>query len=157
MGALGPVLILHFWLKPVLIFLFGRPRAVPYTFFSAPEASKSAPRGLQEAKGRLNRFLSPPSGLQERFWTHFGAILEPCWKHCGTILDRFWSDFGGQKRPESRAERLLERAPTRPTRWNQAANISNTNFQWTLDPKSQARRNARSDYIRPSASGAHAV
>ena len=33
------------WLKPLLKFLLGRPRAVEEDLFSAREASKSAPRG----------------------------------------------------------------------------------------------------------------
>ena len=39
------------------------------------EASKRRPRGVQEAKGRLNGFLDPPSGFQDRFGTHFGCLL----------------------------------------------------------------------------------
>ena len=65
-----------FWLKNVLEIFQEPPRADQDTFFSAPEASKRPPRGLQEAKGRLNRFLDSPSGLQQRSGSHFGPILE---------------------------------------------------------------------------------
>ena len=74
-------------LKPISSVPLGRPRADSGFFFSAPEVSKSAPRGIQEAKRRLDRFLDPPSDLQERFGTHCGAMLvstleqnlELCW------------------------------------------------------------------------------
>ena len=74
-------------LKPISSVPLGRPRADSDQFFSAPKVSKSAPRGIQEAKRRLDRFLDPPSDLQERFGTHCGAMLvsileqnlELCW------------------------------------------------------------------------------
>ena len=100
------------WLKTVLKFFQDPPRADPYNFFSAPRASKSGPRGLQEAKGCLNRFLTPPSGLQDRFWSDLGAILEPFWTHVGVIFELCWSFLSSQKisskaeqRAESRAEK----------------------------------------------------
>ena len=97
------------WLKPVLKFFQDPPRADPYTFFSAPRASKSGPRGLQEAKGCLNRFLTPPSGLQDRFWSDLGAILEPFWTHVGVIFELCWSFLSSQK-ISSKAEQSIAEA-----------------------------------------------
>ena len=85
----------------------GRPRAVPNYLFSSPKSSKSAPRGSQEAKGGLNRFLDPPSGLQDRFGTNFGVI----W---GANLTEFWNEFEAiwepclEQKAEQRAERRAE-------------------------------------------------
>ena len=80
-----------FWhprlLKPVLRFLLERSRAARRIYFSALEASKSAPRGFQEAS-RLPRQLQELSKRpQDRFWSNFGAI----W---GAILKLFWDHFG---------------------------------------------------------------
>ena len=74
-------------LKPLLEFSQEPSKALLEYFFSAREPSKSAPRALQEAKGRPNRFLTPPGGLQEPFRAHFGAIS-------GSIFEHFWNDFG---------------------------------------------------------------
>ena len=74
--AQEPLLTTLFWLKAVLVFFQEPPRALLDEFFSVQEASKRLPRGLQEAKGRLNRFWRPPGGLQDRFGSDFGAILE---------------------------------------------------------------------------------
>ena len=77
LGALGPLLSIYFWLKPLLEFFQEPSRALLDYFFSVQEASKSGPRALQEATGRLSRFLTPPGTLRERFWTHFGFIFGP--------------------------------------------------------------------------------
>ena len=62
-------------LKPFLEFSQEPSKALLEYFFSAREPSKSAPRALQEVKGRPNRFLTPPGSLQEPFWLHFGPHL----------------------------------------------------------------------------------
>ena len=74
-------------LKTVLEFFLERPRASQEHFFSAPEPSKSAPRGFQEASKR-------PPGCQEGSKSSlrgsgidFGAILE-------SFGEPFWSQFG---------------------------------------------------------------
>ena len=69
-------------LKPLLEFSQEPSKALLEYFFSAREPSKSAPRALQEAKGRPNRFLTHPGGLQEPFLAHFGP-------HLGSIFEHF--------------------------------------------------------------------
>ena len=77
-----------FGLKTVSKVFLERSRALLDNFFGPLEASKSAPRGPQEAEACLSRFLTPPSGLQDPFWSHFRpiweAILEPCWDNFGS-------------------------------------------------------------------------
>ena len=69
-----------FWapraLKPLLEFTQEPSKALSEHFVSAREPSKSAPRALQEANGRPNRFLTPPGGLQEPFRAHFWTNFE---------------------------------------------------------------------------------
>ena len=66
------------WLKPLLKFLWGRPRAVQEHCFSRLEPSKSSPRGIQEHSQRHTRALEeasessrgskmPPRGFGDRF------------------------------------------------------------------------------------------
>ena len=64
------------WLKPVLQIVLDRPRAVLYTSFSASEASKSAPRGLQEPsrqprcpRGPPRRPRTAPRGLWDSIFS----------------------------------------------------------------------------------------
>ena len=99
--------------------------------FLAPKASKSAPRGIQERPIRpwkpssgLSRLFKgskrPPRALQEASRAHFAAILPPFWTNVETILMRCCPHVGhvsSLKAPSPRA----------------------------LDPRPQARRNARSD------------
>ena len=100
-------------LKPISSVASGRPRADSNYLFGGPDASKSAPRGVQEAKGGLNRFLDPPSGLQDRFGTHFGDIL-------GAKLSYFLKDFKSRKQrtaEQSGAEQsTVERAGQQSSR-----------------------------------------
>ena len=96
LGAFWPLR----WLKPVLEFFWERPRAVQEFFCSAPEASKSAPRGVQERPvspwkppfGRPSLFKGskrPPRGLQGPFRSHVGTILEPFCSHMELSLSDF--------------------------------------------------------------------
>ena len=75
------------WLKPVLGIVLGRPRAAQEDLRSTPEASKSAPRALQEAcrrpPGCQDNSKSSPRGPR----IDFGSILEP-------FGNRFPSQFG---------------------------------------------------------------
>ena len=77
-------------MKPVLRFLVERPRVARRIFFSAPEGSKGAPRGPQEASSLPGQLQELSKRLQDRFWSNlgimWGAILELFWNNLGTSL-----------------------------------------------------------------------
>ena len=117
--------------KPVSSVASGRPRAVSNYFLGGPKASKSAPRGIQERSIRPWKPSSgisslsksskrPPRRRQETSRAHLATILVPCWINFEAISMRCCHHVGhvsSLKAPSPRA----------------------------LDPRSQARRNARSD------------
>ena len=118
-------------MKPVLKFLLDRPGAVQEHFFSAPKASKSAPRATQEAFGShraaelqsdavLHRFRPPKSspGTSKINKIHRKTILfeeivfraqvaswTRFWTLLGSILGAFWPP----RWVKSLLELLLER------------------------------------------------
>ena len=80
-----------FWpprqLKPVLRFFLERPRAARRIFFSAPEGSKGAPRGPEEASSLPGQLQKLSKRRQDRFWSNLGVI----W---GAVLGLFWNNLG---------------------------------------------------------------
>ena len=77
----------------------GRPRADPRLLFSAPRASKSAPRGVQERFIRLWKasfglpslfqgLKRPPGRLQEASRAHLAAMLAVFWSNFATHSKR---------------------------------------------------------------------
>ena len=123
-------------LKPVSKFLLDRPRGDRGKCFSGPDGSKSGPRGVQERPIRLWKpplrrpsFFKgskrPPRDIQEASRAHLAAILAPFWINFEAISMRCCHDVGhvsSLKAPSPRA----------------------------LDPRPQARRNARERLNPPS-------
>ena len=120
-----------------------RPRGDRGKCFSGPDGSKSGPRGVQERPirpwkpplGRPSLFKGskrPPRDLQEASRAHLAAILAPFWINFEAISMRCCHHVGhvsSLKAPSPRA----------------------------LDPRSQARRNARERLNPPPPTGEPSV
>ena len=91
----------------------------------------AGPRGILREVFSAPRFLGSPPWAEQAFSGAPGGLQEPPGPLQGSI-------FGLWDAPK-------ELQGSKKTPWNQAANNSNSSFQWTLFPWSQARRNARSD------------
>ena len=82
------------WLKTVLKFFQDPPRADPYTFFSAPRASKSGPRGLQEHFKRPPRAEEASSCVQEASGERFYLPWAPSGPQKPSFFDLKNNVFG---------------------------------------------------------------